>query len=1035
MKPRSTSKFHLRQWLTQKGLEHLATDFESHAVTLDQLPDLTEQHMAEMGVLIGDRVRLQHAIASLAKENILHSAAQLRQVTIMFCDLVGSTALSEQMPPEAYLELLRSYQRVIRDVQSSYGGLVNRYVGDGVMVIYGYPRAQEDAPDRAIAAALKTIEAVNAIETSSGISLQSRIGISTGEAAISEVNDELVSERLSFAGSQTNFAARLQSYAAPDQVVIAQNTLSLSRSALRIKPLKNLNLKGFSGVVTAYIVEEIQSRHARSGASDRYTGKESTPLVARRDELSLLQNALKSAEEGQGQFVLISGEPGIGKTRLIREFNNTNGEDSHSKLHVIQCQCRQLYANTAFYPLTESLASALGVDLTGLSKEELAAQLKRKLNIENNIAEVFGDLVSTSLPTGDFDRADLDSREIYQALFGYFNRILAEKPVVVLIEDIHWADPTSLKFVARLVEWVMDKSVLVVVSSRSEFQPEFATNTNVSWLRLSKLSKSESMQIVERQPHAEQMSDRVKDLVIQRANGVPLYLEELSRNFDGGIEQERNSASIPVSLRDLLMAKIDLLDQLAELVQIAAVFGGPFTEKQLVSVSTLDSMFVRRGLEDLVSKNIFVYSLRVGMETYEFSHELLRDAAYGSMLDATKRSLHKAVANELYQFDNIAESEFEFAARHCELAGEFFRAISLWELAGDYAYKQSAHLEAEIAYKHAIHLLESKNSETWHKSADEDGYPDHRLRLYLRLSSQLVAGYGNGSKETKSYFKKARELAASLSRRSEEFQALYGLQGCTMVQGDMYASKILCDDLLRLAVDLNTTDARVAGLRALGWCLAVMGRFEPAKQHLDESVRLYSARDFAVANSGLISNPLVLAKCNLALVECFGGSPAEACQLAEESVEYAKAIGNKHGLAFALAISSIVYQALDDVVKCDQTSTELHTLSRESYFPYWKAWANVMKGWGSAIQGDEKGFTLLERGLMNYTETGASMFHPYFETLYANCYLANGNSVSAREKLNSAIVLSDVTGVKFHAGQIDRLKDTLEKGVDSSFAV
>jgi len=1031
MKPRSTSRFHLRQWLTQKGLEHLATDFESHAVTLDQLPDLTEQHMAEMGVLIGDRVRLQRAIASLAKENILHSAAQLRQVTIMFCDLVGSTALSEQMPPESYLELLRSYQRVVRDVQLSYGGLVNRYVGDGVMVIYGYPRALEDAPDRAIAAALKTIEAVKTIETSSGVSLRSRIGISTGEAAVSEVNDELVSERLSFAGSQTNFAARLQSYAEPDQVVIGQNTLSLSRSALRIKPLKNLNLKGFSGVVTAYIVEEIQRRHVRTGANDRYFGKESTPLIARQNELGLLQSALASAEEGQGQFVLISGDPGIGKTRLIREFNSANGEHPNRMLHVVQCQCRQLYANTAFYPLTESLASVLGVDLQGLSKEELTAQLRRRLNIESHIAEVFGDLVSTSLPTGDYDRADLDSREIYQALFGYFSRMLVEKPLLILIEDIHWADPTSLKFISRLVEWVVDKKVLVVVSTRTEFQPEFATNSNISLLQLAKLSNSESMQIVERQPHAEQMSDRMKDLVIQRANGVPLYLEELSRNFDGGVGQEHNSSSIPVSLRDLLMAKIDLLDQLTELVQIAAVFGGPFTEQQLLSVSALDSAFVRRGLEELVSKNILVYSLRVGLETYEFSHELLRDAAYGSMLVATKRSLHNAIANELYQFDSIAESEFESAARHCELAGEFLKAIRLWELAGDYAYKQSAHLEAEIAYKHAIQLLESQNSEAPYKSVDDSKYADHRLRLYLRLSSQLVAGYGNGSKETKNYFKKARELAASLSRRFEEFQALYGLQGCTMVQGDMYASKILCEDLLKLAEDLDTTDARVAGLRASGWCLAVMGRFESAKQHLTESVRLYSARDFAAENSGLISNPLVLAKCNLALVECFGGTPDNAYRLAEESVEYAKAISNKHGLAFALAISSIVYQALDDVAKCDQTSTELHTLSRESYFPYWKAWANVMKGWGSAIQGDEKGFALLERGLMNYTETGASMFHPYFETLYANCYLANGNSVNAREKLNSAIVLSDITGVKFHEGQIDRLKNTLARGINS----
>lgn len=1026
MKPRSTSKFHLRHWLAQNGLAHLATCFESHAVTLDQLSDLTEQHLAEMGVLIGDRVRLRHAISSLAKENVLHSAAQLRQVTIMFCDLVGSTALSEQMPPEPYLELLRSYQRVVREVQLSYGGLVNRYVGDGVMVVYGYPQALEDAPDRAIAAGLKTIEAVNAIETSSGIPLRTRIGISTGEAAVSEVNDELVSERLSFAGSQTNLAARLQSFAEPDQVVIGQNTLSLSRSALRIKPLKNLTLKGFRGVVTAYIVEEIERYHARTGANDRYVGKESTPLVSRRDELKLLNSCLSSVKDGQGQFVMISGEPGIGKTRLIKEFINTSSELSESKFTVIQCQCRQLYANTAFYPLTESLASTLGTELKGLSKEELTERLRIKLNLENRVARILGDLVSTSYRTSGVAKADLDSRKINQALFDYFNKRLVDKPVLCFIEDVQWADPSTLQFISRLVEWVADRSMLVVVSTRSESQPEFATNANLSLLQLAKLSKSESMRIVERQPHVDKMSDRAKDLVIQRANGVPLYLEELSRNFDTSIDDQHSGISIPITLRDHLMAKIDLLDQLTELVQIAAVFGGPFTEEQLIHVSALEPTFVRSGLEELISKNILIYSLRAGEETYEFSHELLRDAAYGSMLVATKRSLHNAIATELYQFDSIAESEFESAARHCELAGEFLKAIKLWELAGDYAYKQSAHLEAEIAYKHAIQLLESQNSESQNEPEHESRYADHQLRLYLRLSSQLVAGYGNGSKETIIYFKKARQLAASLSRRFEEFQALYGLQGCTMVQGDMYASKTLCDDLLILAEDLNTTNARVAGLRASGWCLAVMGRFDTAKQHLSESVRLYSAQDFAVASSGLISNPLVLAKCNLSLVECFAGCPNSAYRLAEESIEYAKGINNKHGLAFALAISSIVYQALDDVAKCDATSAELHRLSRESYFPYWKAWANVMKGWGCAVKGDQSGFSLLERGLTNYTETGASMFRPYFETLYANCYLVNEDAASARKKLKLAMVLSEKTGVRFHEAQINRLNNNLQ---------
>lgn len=1013
-----------KHWLARFELEHLASQFDAQSITIDHLPDLTESHLLELGLSIGDRVRLKRAVDVLndSSFNVKHPKAQLRQVTVLFCDLVGSSALSEQLTPEQYLHVITEYQQTVNNSLIQYGAYVISYIGDGILAVFGYPKASEDSSDRAIRSALDTVKAVATIKSFDNITLAARVGISTGEAVVGAKIGQGITEQLSVTGSNTNFAARLQSEASPGQVVISQSTLNLTRSAMQVVPLHNLKLKGFSELVTAYVVTDIQPIQSTRITGNKRILEKNTPLLSRAEEIQLLKRVHNHALLGEGQLVFVTGDPGIGKSRLIDEFIETI-----DKVQVIRCQSRQLYANTAIYPIISSLRQLFNVNDLNNNRQYFLNKIARKLNISTHEAEIFTDLILSSIAS-DYSSVEVDTNKVYQASLKLLGQWLEKSPIVIVIEDIHWADPTSLKYIENIAPWIADRKILIIASSRLTNQLEIIQNRNVSQIILSRLSKTSSIEFVEMQANASLITDHGKDLIVQRADGVPLYLEELTKSCLVDVKQRGTDDKrvIPATLRDLLMSRIDGLGELSEIVQIASVFDGPFTAAQLSKVARLSQQYVESCLQNMVNQHVFVLSIEHVTQLYEFGHELVREAAYHSLLDRRKKQLHGAIALELYG-NTIPESEYESAAIHYEHADRIEKAIELWELAGNRADRQSANFEAEKSYRRAIRLLEKHLDSKVHSEFAKCELKERRMSLNLRLATQLVACHGNGSKKALACFESARQLASSTTSAAQKFQALYGFLTCKVAQGDLFAVKKNGEDLLRLAATTGKDEIEIVAFRAYGWFLVVMGEFAQGERYLDRSIEKYKADGYENSVISVASDPLVLAYCNMALVKCFQGDKKISKHHSALSIRYARRIENTHSLAFSIAITTVIHQLMGEVYQSRALSLRLRALSRANYFHYWKAWAEIMQGWSLAVVRDKTGFALLDKGIESYISTGATMFLPYFETLYAHCCLKNDMEDMAATKIERAIELSNSTGVRFYEAETYRLKNILSK--------
>jgi class 3 adenylate cyclase len=744
-------------WLHSRGLQQYEQAFRDNAIDATVLPELTADDLKDLGVnLVGHRRRLLAAIAALRSDDApapvapdeqtaSTSTAERRQLTVMFCDLVGSTALSSHLDPEDLREIVAAYHRAVAEGVGSFDGFVAKYMGDGVLAYFGYPHAHEDDPERAVRAGLAVVEAVRRLRAPE--LLQVRIGVATGLVVVGDLIGSGAAQEQAVVGETPNLAARLQALADPEAIVIAENTRRLIGSLFDYQSLGEVEIRGLAAPIRAYRVlgeSRVNSRFEalRSGE---------TPLIGREEELELLQRRWAQAKAGAGRVVLISAEPGIGKSRLTEAFGESLKDEPHTRLRYF---CSPHYQDSALFPIIGQLKRAAGFESDHTPEEQLAklqTLVSRTAPAEGDVP-LLAELLSLPLP-GRYPPLDLTPQRkkerTLEALLRQLTGLARQKPVLLVFEDMQWADPTSRELLDLTVEHVERLPVLWIATFRPEFQPSWTGQPHVTTLSLGRLNREKSDDLVRSiGGSAATLQQEIVDEIVERTDGVPLFLEELTKTVleavmagaDGSgavLAAPAASLAVPATLHASLMARLDRLGAAAkELAQIGAAIGRDFSYEMVAAVAQRADAELRYALGRLVEAGLVYQRGAPPQATFLFKHALVQDTAYSMLLRGPRQALHERIARALEErFPSLAETQPQILAHHLTEARSLEKAVRYWCFAGQQSTAKSALVEAIAQLRRGLLLISD--------------LPDSRERTQQELDLQVtLAGALMGQKAT-----------------------------------------------------------------------------------------------------------------------------------------------------------------------------------------------------------------------------------------------------------------------------------------------
>ena len=721
-------------WLEELGLGQYADAFAENELDFDQLVDLSNEDMKDLGVTImGHRKKLLRAInalqglsapAAIQDEAAVQSGpvtsaasgeAERRQLTVMFCDLVGSTELSRQFDPEDLQTIITSYQAACNAAIERFDGYVARYMGDGMLVYFGYPVAHEDDAERAVRAGLGIIEEVALLDLNYTVELSVRVGIATGLVVAGDIIGDGASEEHSVLGETPNLAARLQGIAPPGDVIIAATTRRLVEGRIQVEALEPVFVKGFSDPIQAFRATGI---HA-STRFDAATSENMSPFVARQSELNLLTDRWQQACSGDGQVVLLSGEAGIGKSRILHELHEILSSTPHTS---IRYQCSPFNANTPFYPIIEQLRQAAGFSKSDTNDNRLD-KLERLIAETAGMVDTDAPLLAAllSLPVDRYPHLELTPQqqkmETITVLVKHLVGHSSNNPVIVIVEDIHWIDPSTLEVFDAFVDSFQALPVLLVMTHRPGLEKRWEGFGHITHISLNRLGQQEMRALVDRISGGSALPESVLEQVLQRTDGVPLFVEELIKTLleselvqeiDGQVVPAGNLPPmlIPATLRDSLMARLDRLAEVKEVAQAAACIGREFSFELLSSIVETDDLSAKI---DLLVDSGLVFRRRSGeQDRFVFKHALVQDAAYESLLKSRRKDLHGRIAATLEQeFADKAGTLLELLAHHFSEAGLIESALQYWLKAGRQSAQQCAHAEAIAHLRRGLAIVDT----------------------------------------------------------------------------------------------------------------------------------------------------------------------------------------------------------------------------------------------------------------------------------------------------------------------------------------
>jgi class 3 adenylate cyclase/predicted ATPase len=1030
------------EWLRGLGLAQFEATFRDNGIDAEVLPELTEADLEKLGMLLGHRKRLLRAIAGLSApvarsappvavdSGSAVDAAERRQLTVMFCDLVGSTALAGRLDLEDVRGIIAAYHKCCATLIARDGGFVAKYMGDGVLAYFGYPQAHEHDAERAVRAGLSIVEAAPKLQTSAGAPLHVRVGIATGIVVVGDLLGSGEAREPEVVGDTPNLAARLQRIAEPDSVVIAESTRKLLGDLFELVDLGPQDLKGVAGAARAYAALKESSQESRFEAL--HAGGP-TPMVGREEESQLLLDRWANAKAGEGQVVLLSGEAGIGKSRLTAAFLERLAGEPHRRM---RCFCSPQHTDSALYPVIGQIARA-----AGFAREDDGKTRLNKLDVllaqsstSREDAALLAEMLSLA-SDGRYPALDLAPQQRRQkTLDALIVRVAAfarRTPVLMVLEDAHWADPSSLELFGRLVDKIDSLRVLLLATFRPEFAEPWIGRPHVTALTLTRLRAREVAALIDRVAGLRPLAESIRQDIVERADGIPLFAEEMTKAV---LEAEGEGAAaraiawvpspalaVPASLHASLMARLDRLGPAKAIAQIGAAIGREFSHALLAPVARLPDRELARALDRLVQSGLVSRQRAEPDSTYLFKHALVQAAAYGTLLRGARRALHARIAEALeLQFSSVTESEPELLAHHLTEAGLIERAAVLWGKAGERSLARSALVEAEAQLTRALAQIAALPS--------TPALRREQIKLQVALVNALMHSKGYAAAETKASLERARELierAEALCEPPDDpltlFSVLYGGVVANYMAFDSKVLHELAMQFLQLADRQTATAPLCLGHRLVGISLLHEGDVVGARDHFERAIALYDPASHRPLATRFGLDIGTIPKNWRSLALWLLGYPDAARAGADRTIEDARELGHVPTLMSTLATTAWTYIFLGSYAEAKAHADELRDLADEAGASLWKAMGMSFRGVACVLAGAAPdAVQQIASSLRSYRSTGATVSISFFLAAVGKANAALGQLDEAWRCIDEAVAAVEATGERWNEAEVHR---------------
>ena len=941
----------------------------------------------------------------------------------MFCDLVGSTALSARLDPEDLREVIAAYHRAVAETVGRFDGFVAKYMGDGVLIYFGYPQAHEDDAERAVRGGLAVIEAVGRLPARED--LRVRLGIATGLAVVGDLIGEGAAQERGVVGETPNLAARLQGLAAPDTLVIAEATRRQIGGLFDLADLGPQALAGFAEPQPAWRVT------GESGMLSRFEALRSgeTPLVGRDEEVDLLVRRWQQAKSGEGRVVLISGEPGIGKSRLTAALSERIETEPHTRLRYF---CSPHHQDSALYPFIAQLERAAGFardDTVEARLGKLRALLGPGTRDDDDIA-LLTELLSLPSSAADLNLSPQRKREkLFDALLSQLEAEARHRPVLMVFEDAHWIDPTSRELLDLTVDRVRHLPVLLAVTFRPEFQPPWSGRAHVTGLALNRLGERDGEALVQTLAGNAALTADIVAEIVERTDGVPLFVEELTKAvLESAAQGDRVAAvlgtaspaalSVPATLHASLMARLDRLGPAPkEIAQIGAVLGREFAYELIEPVAQRPEKELQAALDQLGDAGLLFCRGTAPHATYLFKHALVQDAAYSTLLRGRRQELHARVAATLEaHFADLVEHQPELLAHHLTSAGNTERAVEQWLKAGRHAAARLAYLEAIGHFERGLGLLHSLP-----ESPVRDG-----SEIKLQLALGLCLFTAKGAVAAMPAYTRAHELAESSGETQQRFEALYGVWQSTFTSGGIAAADPFSERLLRMAEREADIGLRLQAHHSAWSTWSLGGDPAKAREHADAGRLLYDPEKHAshrLVYGG--HDPGVCAGSIGAQAEWLLGYPEKALASVADALALAERIAHPFTRGLALTVSSLVYFNRREPERALRQVEAAEALAAEQrlsliYEP------GILRGVALLGQGAvEEAIARIREGVTRWTRLGRTNLLAYGLAFLAEGLARHGDRAAALAALREGLAIANATGEHMWDAELHRVTGTV----------
>ena len=1030
----------IADWLEQLGLGKYSQQFIDNEVDLDAARDLTEDDLKDLGLPLGPRKKLLRAIVQIPEqpdEADEHPAAvevdstdhagdaERRHLTVMFCDLVGSTEHATTLDPEDMHALLSAFQETCGRIASEHGGHVAKLLGDGLLIYFGYPKAHEDDGEQAVRSALQIVEAVQQIETPDQHPLQSRVGIASGVVVIGEILSGGGGDLAAVSGSVPHLAARLESAASPNSVLISQSTRQLVGQLFELEQKDALDLKGFDEQVSAFVVRGAAEVESRFAATRNTSGH---AFVGRKNELGLLHDSWMAAIESEGQAVLVSGEAGIGKSRLLAEFCESISDFPHTRLNY---QCSPQHTDAPLYPVIMQLRRAAGIR-GGEEPSDQADKLEALIGHGTSEVDRDAPLFAHMLGISDVQRygnqryAPETFKELaFDALGAQLRELSIDRPVLVLFEDLHWADPMTQELLAFLIARNREQRVMVLATTRPETLPAWLELSHTTQLNLRRLRRANAREIAQETAGAK-LPSQVLDEILSKADGNPLFVEEITKALveTGSLEQKGSEAGsgpvgvsgVPSTLHDSLIARLDRFSAEKDVAQFAAVLGRTFQVEVLAAASGQSLQSVRDALKALEKAAIVYRQPGALTETFEFKHALIRDAAYDSLTRSSRINSHFSVAVCLEeQFPEIARLDSGLLAQHFVLGGQPNRSLVHWLQAGRAAYSHSAVAEAAQYLRRGLGIIQEVRSGSSHDEME--------ISFQAALGVTLTSLEGYAAEATTAAYERAHSLLPATSDVQLKERVLAGLCNSYINRAEFRRCRPIADEKLAIAETSNDGLLLSSAHRTLANLNNLGGNFPAALEHGYQSYKNFDVRLHESSHRTAAHHDGVGALVHYSTPLWHVGRVRESDRRMKQALDLARSTDHPNTMCYAFGwlgfIGNFIRHEFDAVVEAAKESlqlAEMHDLPQPA------AIANCWKALES-LSNEEYSTALhcLRENRDVLLQKNVSWQLPYYSTIEAQIQYQMGEPEVAIGTMGDALDMADNTGEVCYAAEIHRL--------------